>query len=392
RRSVLRLDRRPGPLTRRCLLAAALHAATPAQQVVAEELSDRTRADRLRRDAPSRSGRRRGGSRGRALGCRVRVACQHHCTRRPAEGTQPEPQGEARLRGARQPQPVRDPLPHPRRKAGGDASPPHRDVRGNAGSRGEALLTATRHKGLHHGWCGVHELRRQRALPNDQTGERRWRVRPELPARPGSMDSGEVLHHRLSRVRADAMVRAARGARQAAPFLAVGTPLTWAHRSAALGADVRAQQPFEVHEKSITELQAAMRAGEVTARQLVDAYIARIDAYDRRGPSLNSIIVVHPRAREIADSLDGIFVRTGEFVGPLHGIPIIVKDNYDTYDLPTTAGSASLADSVPPQDATMVAKLRAAGAIVLAKPNMAEFAFSPVETIGSALPGYTFNP
>lgn len=162
--------------------------------------------------------------------------------------------------------------------------------------------------------------------------------------------------------------------------------------TAALGADVRAQQPFEVHEKSITELQAAMRAGEVTARQLVDAYIARIDAYDRRGPSLNSIIVVHPRAREIADSLDGIFVRTGEFVGPLHGIPIIVKDNYDTYDLPTTAGSASLADSVPPQDATMVAKLRAAGAIVLAKSNMAEFAFSPVETIGSALPGYTFNP
>src|SRR5690606_3634901 len=78
--------------------------------------------------------------------------------------------------------------------------------------------------------------------------------------------------------------------------------------------------------------------------------------------------------------------------GPLHGIPIIVKDNYDTYDLPTTAGSASLADSVPPQDATMVAKLRAAGAIVLAKSNMAEFAFSPVETIGSALPGYTFNP
>lgn len=158
------------------------------------------------------------------------------------------------------------------------------------------------------------------------------------------------------------------------------------------GAPVNAQLPFDVHEKSIAELHTAMRAGDVTARHLVDAYLTRIDAYDKRGPSLNSIIVVHPRARATADSLDAIFARTGEFVGPLHGIPIIVKDNYDTFDLPTTAGSASLADSIPPQDATMVAKLRAAGAIVLAKSNMAEFAFSPVETIGSALPGYTFNP
>lgn len=158
------------------------------------------------------------------------------------------------------------------------------------------------------------------------------------------------------------------------------------------GASVNAQQLFDVHEKSIAELHTAMRAGDVTARQLVDAYLARIEAYDQRGPSLNAIILVHPHARETADSLDAIFARTGEFVGPLHGIPIIVKDNYDTFDLPTTAGSASLADSIPPQDATMVAKLRAAGAIVLAKSNMAEFAFSPVETIGSALPGYTFNP
>ena len=161
----------------------------------------------------------------------------------------------------------------------------------------------------------------------------------------------------------------------------------------AVALPVAAQQPaFEVHEATIAEMRAALRAGHVTARQLVDAYLARIEAYDRQGPSLNAIIVVHPRARAIADSLDALFARTNEFVGPLHGIPIIVKDNYDTFDLPTTAGSAALSDSLPPRDATMVAKLRAAGAIVIAKSNMAEFAFSPVETIGSALPGYTFNP
>ena len=149
---------------------------------------------------------------------------------------------------------------------------------------------------------------------------------------------------------------------------------------------------FDVVETTIADIHAAMREGRLTARQLVEIYLDRIERYDRSGPTLNAITVVNPRALEVADSLDREFARTGRFVGPLHGIPVIVKDNLDTYDLPTTAGSASLAGSIPPDDAYMVRRLREAGAIVLAKSNMAEWAFSPYETVGSAHPGYTFNP
>ncbi len=151
-------------------------------------------------------------------------------------------------------------------------------------------------------------------------------------------------------------------------------------------------QGFEVVESTIADIHTAMLDGRLTAVELVDAYLARIEAYDRRGPALNALIVVNPRARERAAELDAALARTGEPVGPLHGIPVIVKDNYDTRDLPTTAGSASLAGSVPPDDAYQVRAIREAGAIVLAKSNMAEFAFSPYETVGSALPGYTRNP
>ena len=120
-----------------------------------------------------------------------------------------------------------------------------------------------------------------------------------------------------------------------------------------------------------------MEAGELTSRQLVDAYLARIEAYDRQGPALNSIIVINPRAVARAAELDEEFARSG-LTGPLHGIPVIVKDNYDTSDLPTTAGSLALEGSVPPDDAFQVRKIREAGGIVLAKSNMAEFAFSAV--------------
>jgi Asp-tRNA(Asn)/Glu-tRNA(Gln) amidotransferase A subunit family amidase len=102
--------------------------------------------------------------------------------------------------------------------------------------------------------------------------------------------------------------------------------------------------------------------------------------------------LVNPHALATADSLDALFARTGRLVGPLHGIPFIVKDNFDTHDMPTTAGSASLAMSIPPADAYQVKRIRDAGAIVLAKSNLAEFAFTAFETVGSALPGWTFNP
>jgi amidase len=149
---------------------------------------------------------------------------------------------------------------------------------------------------------------------------------------------------------------------------------------------------FDVVEATIADIHRALLEQRLTARRLVELYLARIDAYDRAGPALNAITRVHPQALERADELDRDFARTGRLAGPLHGIPVIVKENYDTFDMPTTAGTRAFEGTLPPGDATMVARLRAAGAIVLAKSNMAEFAFSPLETIGSAHPGYTFNP
>ena len=172
-------------------------------------------------------------------------------------------------------------------------------------------------------------------------------------------------------------------------------PVASDHRPIFMVLEVRGeagQQPFDVMETTIVDIHRAMREGRLTAHQLVQMYLDRIAAFDDRGPSLNAISMVNPRALEIADSLDAIFARTGEFVGPLHGIPVIVKDNYDTYDLPTTGGSRALINSVPPDNAFMVKKVREAGGIVMAKSAMAEWAFSPYETIGSSQPGYTFNP
>jgi amidase len=162
-----------------------------------------------------------------------------------------------------------------------------------------------------------------------------------------------------------------------------------------MGDVVVAQAPARgdvVIEATIAELHRAMLAKQLTATQLVQAYLARIAAYDKAGPSFNAITVVNPQALQRAGELDAELARTGRLSGPLHGIPVIVKDNYDTADLPTAAGSRSLADVLPPDDAFMVRRLKEAGAIVLAKSNMAEFAFSPYETVGSFLPGYTFNP
>jgi Asp-tRNA(Asn)/Glu-tRNA(Gln) amidotransferase A subunit family amidase len=148
---------------------------------------------------------------------------------------------------------------------------------------------------------------------------------------------------------------------------------------------------FDVVETSIADIHKAMHDGRLTSQQLVRLYLDRIEAYDKKGPALNAVITINPNALKRARELDLQFAKSG-MVGPLHGIPIIVKDNYDTHDLPTSAGSLSLRESVPPDDAFQVRKLREAGAIVLAKSNLAEFAFTPYETVGSALPGHTRNP
>ena len=148
---------------------------------------------------------------------------------------------------------------------------------------------------------------------------------------------------------------------------------------------------FRVEETTIAGIHAAFRAGGLTCRALVEKYLARIAAYDKTGPAINALVVVNPRALDVADSLDRRFQSDG-LTGPLHCIPTIVKDNFETVDLPVTAGSLSLAGYVSSRDAFQVRRLREAGAIVLAKSNMAEFAFSPYETVSSILPGYTRNP
>jgi len=149
--------------------------------------------------------------------------------------------------------------------------------------------------------------------------------------------------------------------------------------------------PFRVDEATIADIHAAMKAGQLTAQQLVRMYLDRIEAYDKKGPYINSIITINPKAMQVAAELDAKFAQSG-FVGPLHGIPIIVKDNFNTFDLPTTNGMLSLKDSVPPEDAYVVRKVREAGAIILAKSNLAEFASSGAYTLSSILPGYTRNP
>ena len=149
--------------------------------------------------------------------------------------------------------------------------------------------------------------------------------------------------------------------------------------------------PFDVVEASIADIHAAFRAGSLTCRSLVERYLRRIDAYDRNGPAINAIIVVNPRIRADAEVLDRRFAAEG-LTGPLHCVPMIVKDNMETAGLETTAGSLSLDGLVPRQDAFLVRRVREAGAIILAKSNLAEFAFTPYETVSSILPGYTRNP
>jgi Asp-tRNA(Asn)/Glu-tRNA(Gln) amidotransferase A subunit family amidase len=153
----------------------------------------------------------------------------------------------------------------------------------------------------------------------------------------------------------------------------------------------QAPPPFRLEETTIAQIQSAFRDGSLTCRSLVERYLARIDAYDKKGAALNAIVMTNPDALKTADVLDRRFRASGP-VGPMHCVPVLVKDNYETVDMPTTAGSLSLKGMMTGADAFIVKRLRDAGAIMIAKSNMAEFAFSPIETVNSILPGYTRNP
>ena len=146
---------------------------------------------------------------------------------------------------------------------------------------------------------------------------------------------------------------------------------------------------FDLSTATVLDIQEAMNAGALTSEKLTELYLARIAAYEQAGPKLNAIITLNPKALETARALDAER-KAGGPRSPLHGVPILLKDNYDTADLPTTGGSLALKGTVAPDDAFTVAKLRAAGAIILGKANLDEFARGGTGT--SSLGGQTLDP
>ncbi len=147
-------------------------------------------------------------------------------------------------------------------------------------------------------------------------------------------------------------------------------------------------QPFHLEEATIDSLHDAYRSGRLTSHQVVQLYLNRIEAYDKKGPAINAIITINPRALEEADRLDSAFKASG-FVGPLHGIPVIIKDQMDAKGMPTTLGSILFKDYYPDRDSFVAEKLRKAGAIILGKTTLGELGGG--DTHGSLF-GSTRNP
>jgi amidase len=147
-------------------------------------------------------------------------------------------------------------------------------------------------------------------------------------------------------------------------------------------------KPFHLLEATIEDIHSAYRSGRLTSHQLVQLYLDRISAYDKKGPGLNAIITINPKALEDANRLDAAF-KTSGFVGPLHGIPVILKDQMDAKGMPTTLGSILFKGYYPDRDAFVTEKLRKAGAIILAKATLGELGGG--DTFGSLF-GFTRNP
>ena len=145
---------------------------------------------------------------------------------------------------------------------------------------------------------------------------------------------------------------------------------------------------FDIMETTIDQVHAGYKSGKLTTHQLVKGYLDRINEYDKQGPKINCIITLNPKALEEADKLDERYKNSG-FVGPLHGIPVLLKDEIDTFGMPTTLGSVLFKDYQPPSDAFVVARLKKAGAIILGKTTLGEFASG--DTYGSMF-GVTRNP
>jgi amidase len=181
-----------------------------------------------------------------------------------------------------------------------------------------------------------------------------------------------------------------RMARTGRLLISVFCLLTFAPLLALAAPQAQAPARFPLEEATISQVHAAMKAKQLTCHDLVDQYLKSIEAYDKQGPALNAIVVINPDALKEADTLDRRFAQSG-LTGPLHCVPTIVKDNFETIGLQSADGSLSLKGFVSNKDAFLVKRIKTAGAIVLAKSNMAEFAFSPLETVNSIL-GTTKNP
>lgn len=149
---------------------------------------------------------------------------------------------------------------------------------------------------------------------------------------------------------------------------------------------------FTLQEATIDDISQAFSFGALTVEELVQLYLNRIKAYDDQGPAISAVITVNQNALDIARELDEKLQEEGPQSNLLYGIPIILKDNYDTFDLPTTGGSDVLAGAIPPDDAFTVEQFREAGAIIIGKANMSEFALSSGRLGYSSLGGLTLNP
>jgi amidase len=163
---------------------------------------------------------------------------------------------------------------------------------------------------------------------------------------------------------------------------------------ALLGASAHGAAPdaeFELMEADIERIQAAFGSGSLSSEILTQAYLDRIAEYDKQGPAINSLITLNPNALAAARALDKERAEQGPR-GPLHGIPVVIKDNYDTQDLATTGGSVALKGHEPGRDAFTVARLREAGAVILGKTNLSELALSYGRLGYSSMGGLTRNP
>jgi amidase len=173
-------------------------------------------------------------------------------------------------------------------------------------------------------------------------------------------------------------------------FRTLKMSLVAAVSAAALAQSPVYAKPFVLEEATIDSIHAAYRDGSLTATELVKRYLARISAYDQQGPTLRAFIAVNPDALAEAARLDAEYQAMRGRVGPLHGIPIVLKDNFNTRDLPTSGGNLAMKNSRPSSDAFTVDRMRRAGAIILGKTNLQEFARGGVSI--SSLGGQVLNP